>query len=69
MTYVVQIPHAKQECLRALDEQLAKGPDVLKKVFYGCKAGDQTGYAFVDGKDEGEARKMYQPFSSAGRAS
>jgi hypothetical protein len=62
MTYLVQIPHTKEECLRALDEELAKGPDVLKKVFYGCKTGDHTGYSIVDVKDEGEARKIVPSF-------
>ncbi len=31
MKYVIEAPHTPQECLRALDEQLAKGPDILKK--------------------------------------
>jgi hypothetical protein len=62
MTYLVQTPHTKEECLRALDEQLAKGPDILKKVYYGCKAGDHTGYAIVDVKDEDEARKIVPAF-------
>jgi hypothetical protein len=62
MTYLVQTPHTKEECLKALDEQLATGPDILKKVYYGCKTGDHTGYAIVEVKDEGEARKFVPSF-------
>jgi len=62
MKYVIETPHTPQECLRALDEQLAKGPDVLKKFNYGCKAGDHTGYAIVDVMNEGEARSLIPNF-------
>ena len=62
MKYVIETPHTPQECLRALDEQLAKGPDVLKKFSYGCKAGDHTGYAIVDVMNEGEARSLIPNF-------
>jgi hypothetical protein len=62
MKYVIETPHTPQECLRALDEQLAKGPDVLKKFNYGCKAGDHTGYAIVDVMNEGEARGLVPNF-------
>ncbi len=62
MKYVIESPHTPQECLRALDEQLAKGPDILKKFNYGCKAGDHTGYAIVDVMNEGEARDLVPTF-------
>ncbi len=62
MKYMIETPHTPQECLRALDEQLAKGPDVLKKFNYGCKAGDHTGYAIVDVKDSREARNLVPGF-------
>ncbi len=62
MKYVIETPHTPQECLRALDEQLAKGPEVLKKFNYGCKAGDHTGYAIVDVMNEGEARSLVPGF-------
>ncbi len=62
MRYMIATPHTPQECLRALDEQLAKGPDVLKKFSYGCKAGDHTGYAIVEVKDSKEARDLVPGF-------
>ncbi len=62
MKYMIETPHTKEECLRALDEQLAKGPDILKRFNYGCKAGDHTGYAIVDVKSEMEARNLVPGF-------
>lgn len=62
LRYIVESPHTKEECLRALDEQLAKGPDILKKFNYGCKAGDHTGYAIVDVKNDMEARSLVPGF-------
>jgi hypothetical protein len=62
MRYMIQSPHTLQECMRALDEQLAKGPEILKQFSYGCKAGDHTGYAIVDAKNETEARTLVPSF-------
>ncbi|MDA8101219.1 MAG: hypothetical protein M0042_16490 [Nitrospiraceae bacterium] len=62
MTYLVESPHTPEECLKALDGQLAIGPDMLKKTFYGCMKGDHTGYAIVDAKDESDARKIVPKF-------
>ncbi len=62
MKYMIETPHTKEECLRALDEQLAKGPEILKKFYYGCKAGDHTGYALVDVRNEMEARNFVPSF-------
>lgn len=60
--YLIETPHTKEECLRALDEQLAKGPEILKQFNYGCMAGDHTGYALVDVGDEKEARNLVPTF-------
>jgi hypothetical protein len=62
MTYLIKIPHTKEECLRALDEELAKGTDVLNKVYFGCMAGDHTGYAIVDVNSESDARRLVPNF-------
>ena len=62
MKYMIESPHTREECLRALDELLAKGPEVLKKFNFGCKAGDHTGYAIVDVKDSKEARGLVPGF-------
>ena len=60
--YLIESPHTKEECLRALDEQLAKGPEVLNQFYYGCKAGDHTAYGLVDVRDEKEARSLVPGF-------
>ncbi len=62
MKYIIETPHTKEECLRALDEQLVKGPEILKKFNYGCKAGDHTGYALVEVSNEMEARGLVPAF-------
>lgn len=58
MSYLVEIPHNEAECLKALDEQLDKGADVLDRFYFGCRTGDHTGYAIVDANNEAEVRKL-----------
>jgi len=60
--YMVTAKHEPEECLRALDEILAKGPDILDKFVYGCKEGDHTGYAIVDVKNLSEALSLVPDF-------
>lgn len=62
MSYLIETPHNEAECLRALDEQLELGSDVLDKFYFGCMAGDHTGYAIVDANSEDEARKLIPSF-------
>jgi hypothetical protein len=63
----VESPHTPEECLRALDELLAKGFDVLAGYEWGCMAGDHTGYATVEAGSETEVRKSVPSFL-AGKA-
>jgi len=53
--YIIQSPHTPEECLRALDEILAKGQNELARYEWGCMAGDHTGYAIVEAGSDGEA--------------
>ena len=53
--YFIESKHTQEECLRALDEILAKGPDALSKVEWGCMAGDHTGYSIVEARSEKDA--------------
>ncbi len=53
--YFVESKHTQEECLRALDEILAKGPEVLSKVEWGCMAGDHTAYSIVEARSETDA--------------
>lgn len=60
--YFVESPHTPEECLRALDEILEKGPGVLAEYEWGCMTGDHTGYAIVDAGSESEAKATIPPF-------
>ncbi|MBI5644222.1 MAG: hypothetical protein HY954_12195 [Deltaproteobacteria bacterium] len=62
MKYLIETPHTKEECLKALDEILAKGQEVLSKFDWGCVAGDHTGYALVEAENEAKARNMIPAF-------
>lgn len=53
--YFIESKHTPEECLRALDEVLAKGSDILGKYEWGCMAGDHTGYVTVEARGETEA--------------
>lgn len=53
--YFIESKHTQEECLRALDEILAKGPEALSKVEWGCMAGDHTGYSIVEARSETDA--------------
>ncbi|MEW6720517.1 MAG: hypothetical protein AB1346_08720 [Thermodesulfobacteriota bacterium] len=65
--YHIESPHTAEECLRALDEVMAKGEDVLARYDWGCMAGDHTGYAVVEAESEVDVRKTL-PFFLAGKA-
>jgi len=65
--YFIASPHTKEECVRALEDTLAQGPQVLAKYEYGCMAGDHTAYAFVDAPNETSARN-YVPSSLRAKA-
>jgi hypothetical protein len=59
--YMIESPHKPEECAKALDEELAKGKDILDKFEFGCKAGDHTGYALVDADTRNDALNKYVP--------
>ncbi len=60
--YFVESKHTQEECLRALDEVLAKGSDVLNRMEWGCMAGDHTGYSIVDARSESDALQIVPMF-------
>jgi hypothetical protein len=57
-SYLVSTSHAPDQCLAALDEMAAKTKRTFKKMRWGCKAGDHTGYMIVDTTDAETARMM-----------
>lgn len=60
--FLIESPHTKEECLRALDELVEKKPDLLNESWFGCGAGDHTEYATVQASSEMEARSMLPDF-------
>lgn len=64
--YLVESQHTKEECLKALDDILAKGPEILQKFDWACAAGTHTGYAFIEAESEANVRSML-PLSMKGK--
>ncbi|MEK6590936.1 MAG: hypothetical protein AABZ11_09690 [Nitrospinota bacterium] len=60
--YILETPHTKEECLRELDEIMAEGKNIMDKFYWGCGAGDHTGYSLVDAESESEVWKMVPGF-------
>ena len=58
--FVVASPHTVEECQKALDETLEQ--DLLDKFVFGCKAGDHTGWAYIDADSEEEALESVPEF-------
>ena len=50
--------HTPENCLKVLDEVSAKNPKLLSRFDWGCMAGDHTGYAVVEAKDEAGVKAM-----------
>jgi hypothetical protein len=63
--YMIESPHTKEDCLRALDEIVAQDPRFLQKFDFGCMAGVHTGWAIVDAGSESAARNMLPSFLRA----
>jgi hypothetical protein len=60
--YLITSRHEPADCLRALDETLAKGPGILDKFVYGCKNGDHSAYAITETKTLSDAVAMVPGF-------
>lgn len=56
--YVIESSHTPEECLKALDEILEKGPEILEKFVWGCTQGEHTGWAYIEAEDKDDARAM-----------
>lgn len=60
--YLLESPHTKEECLKAMDEILTEGPSILNKYEWGCAAGDHAGYALIEADNESAVRNMVPSF-------
>jgi hypothetical protein len=56
--YMIESPHTKAECLKALDDTLAKGPEVLARFEFGCMAGNHCAWAIVEADSEASAKAL-----------
>lgn len=63
--YLLTTTHTPEQCLAALDEMAAKNAKLLGHMEWGCGAGDHSGYAFVQAKDEQAAVAQLPPTNRA----
>lgn len=54
--YLVETLHTPEECVSALDDVLAHGPDALARYDWGCEAGVHTGFVTVEAKSAEQIR-------------
>lgn len=64
--YLVTTPHTAEQCLKAMDDVVANNPKLLQSTWWGCKAGDHTGYSIVDAESESDALNMIPEDERAG---
>ena len=70
MTYLIESPHTKEECLQALDDVLARGPEFLARFEWGCMSGDHTGVGCRRGRKRNRGPNAWSPsWCEARRAS
>lgn len=58
--YEIELKHNDAECLRNLDELVAK--DNLGKFYLGCESGIHTGWATIEAASETDALKIVPEF-------
>lgn len=55
--YLIKTSHTPEQCLASLDDYSTKTPELLKKIEWGCKDGDHTGYIVVEASSKSAARE------------
>ncbi len=55
--FMIEIPHTDEQCMQVMDEAAAN-PVLLDQAWWGCMAGNHTGWAIVDAGSQTEARNM-----------
>jgi hypothetical protein len=64
--YLVIAPHTPEQCLAVLDDINQNDKALLKKIDWGCAAGDHTGYLTVDADSPDAALNSLPEKSRAG---
>lgn len=57
-TYLIELPHTKTECMKAVNEISEKGSEFLCKVYWGCMSGIHNGWVIVEAENELAARTL-----------
>lgn len=60
--FLIESPHTKEECLRALDEVIATGKGSIDEYEYGCMDGEHAGYLIVEAGNKQEALRKVPDF-------
>lgn len=56
--FIVESKHKPEDCLDALDEIVAYDPKLMDKFLWGCKSGEHTGWAMLEGESEADIMNM-----------
>lgn len=59
--YLVEVPHAPDECLLAMDEILGRGPYHQELFWWGCSVGEHSAWALVQASGRGDALEALLP--------
>lgn len=60
--YVIESPHTPEECLKALNEILEKGPEILDKFVWGCAHGEHKGWVYIEAENKDDACAIIPEF-------
>ncbi len=56
--FLILASHTPEECVKTLDDVSKLSTKLLAKFDWGCMAGDHTGYAIVEARDEAAVKAM-----------
>jgi hypothetical protein len=60
--FLIESPHTKEECLKALDEVIASGRGAIDEYEYGCMDGEHAGYLIVEADSRDQALRKVPEF-------
>ena len=59
--YIVEVSHTDSECIQGLNTIVEWGMHLLHHTWFGCAAGDHTGWLQLEADTEAEARNVLPP--------
>ncbi len=54
--YLIELPHTKEECMKAGGEM--KDSELLPKIYWGCASGVHNAWVITEAADESAARRL-----------